>query len=83
MKNPCEELRECIGKLRYAKNRSEEGVVELHDRALAAVEVVAAELELRRWGLQWMLNDLTGIDHEWAKEACNIARQSLNPQPKG
>jgi hypothetical protein len=36
-----------------------------------------------RWGLQWMLNNLTGIDHEWAKEACNIARQSLNPQPKG
>lgn len=36
-----------------------------------------------RWGLQWMLNNLTGIDHEWAKEACAIARQSLNPQPKG
>jgi hypothetical protein len=42
--------------------------------------VYAARLE---WGLQWMLNNLTGIDHEWAKEACNIARQSLNPRPKG
>ena len=47
MKNPCEEPRECIGKLRYAKNRSEEEVVEFHDRALAAVEVVGTELEAR------------------------------------
>jgi hypothetical protein len=44
MKNPCAELRECVGKLRYAKNRSEEEVVELHDRAISAVDVVAAEL---------------------------------------
>jgi hypothetical protein len=38
--------------------------------------VYVAKLE---WGLQWMLNNLTGINHEWAKEACSIARQSLNP----
>jgi hypothetical protein len=31
-----------------------------------------------RWGLQWMLNNLKGIEHEWAKDACAIARQSLN-----
>jgi hypothetical protein len=35
------------------------------------------ERDLMRWGLQWMLNNLHGIDHEWAKEACNIARQAL------
>jgi hypothetical protein len=44
MKHPCAELRECIGKLRYAKNRSEEEVVELHDRAINATDVMAAEL---------------------------------------
>jgi hypothetical protein len=42
MINPYEELRECIGKLRYAKNRSEEEVVELHDRAINAIDVIAA-----------------------------------------
>lgn len=40
----------------------------------------AVEIDRYRWGLQWVLNNLTGIDHEWAKEACNIARQSLNPK---
>ncbi len=39
-----------------------------------------SDLERYHWGLQWMLNNLTGIDHEWAREACAIARQSLNPK---
>lgn len=50
---------------------------------LELAEARVAELEAKegrhRWGLQWMLNNLTGIDHEWAKEVCAIARQSLNP----
>ena len=40
----------------------------------------ASEASRLRWGLQWMLNNLTGIDHEWAREACAIARQSLAPK---
>jgi hypothetical protein len=44
MKNTCAELRECVGKLRYAKNRNEEEVVELHDRAINSADVMTAEL---------------------------------------
>lgn len=43
-KHPAAVARECIGKLRYAKNRSEEEVVELHYRALESVEALAGGL---------------------------------------
>lgn len=45
------------------------------------VKELEAEHERHRWGLQWVLNNLAGIEHEWAREACAIARQALNPSP--
>jgi len=82
MKNPCEELRECIGKLRYAKNRSEEEVVELHDRALAAVEVIAAELEAHARHDKYMDAEVHAL-RLFGNKDCTAQADEYLAQPKG
>lgn len=43
-KPPARTVRECIGKLRYAKNRSDAEIAELHDLALEALGSVMNDL---------------------------------------
>jgi hypothetical protein len=61
-----------------SKQRTIKILLSANEHFSTRVAELETERDLHRWGLQWMLNNLTGIEDEWAKEACNIARQSLN-----